>query len=474
MSWLKIDTDCAIDDSPASAFVAVALRRNANAYPAQLARSCAHAYERFDNGSITDGPQHIATHPDIYAGNWYYVDVGTNATLLVVRLRYRTATATETLRVTIRHRASGAVATGTLVASTGITTQDFTMTLREPLSGVQTLWVGFQSVAAEEPDTYPPSVFAAAGSQVYGFQPASPGAPWSGRTTKLLVLPAFGDTSTDSDTAPKRLFVGYSAPATEYDAGSDVGLRMDVWPDVETQPAMLPYQADVTKAAFAATYDLGVCFLFGVSFAVIDTAPVAFTPDYAHDGMAASAMPGYQTPQRVAAETYGHTLAIAPSPNADWHGRVLSRFDTESRVFVARDKAVKVRANVSCIATRVGDTQPKLRLEIFDNVGLMIDSIDEAVAETDNYIYPRRTLTATAGDVTSLALANMRHAPELWGMGSTSSNEDTIWPVAFTLSVATEAGAAYTAVLTYDPDSVAGPGLLVAFGLNVYDLVQEV
>lgn len=470
MSWIKIDTDAATEDGPANSFVATALRRNANAYPTQLVRSVSHTYERWDSGAQTDGPQFVATHPEVYAGNWYAVDCGKNATRLDIRIRYATATTKETVRVRVRHPRSGSEVDEYIPPSTSVSVQDVQLNLREPLSGLQNVWVGFRSTIAEEPDTYPPSVLAASGSQVFGYQPVSPGTAWAGRMAKLLVMPNIGDTSTNVSALPALFFVGYAAPATQFDAGADVGLRMDVWPDVETQPAALPYLADTTKSAFASTYDLGVCYLYGVAFGVAYAANDSFTPAYAHDGMSAAGIMSYQTSQRAAANTFAHTLAIAPSPAGDWHGRLLSSGDTESRVFVSRYKYSRVRMALCLIATDVGDALPAIRLRILDAGGTTLAEESTTVQQsTSAWLAPRRTLVPVPN--TSLALANMSHTPGDWGMGSLSSDSDALSTVALTVDVQADVGDPLVAEVTYD--AVAGKGLMYVFGLTETELVEE-
>jgi hypothetical protein len=470
MTWKKIDTDAATEDGAAHAFVAVAVQRNANGYPSQLARSVSHTYERWDAGAQTDGPQVLATHPRVEAGNWYMVDFGRSARQVEVRIRYATATMTESATVAVRYLRSGEFVEAALPASTTVTQHTMTLTLNREVSGVQPLWVGFVSDVAGSPDTYPPSVIAASGSQIFGYQPAS-GAPWSGRTAKLLVMPDIGDTSTDATGIPAEFFVGYSAPAPQFDAGSDVGLRMDVWPDVETQPAALPYLEDVTKSAFAATYDLGVVYLHGIAFAVTAAVDDTYTPGYAHDGMSAAGMLSYQTQQRVAAGLYGYTLALAPSPTGNWHARLMSPGDTEERICTSRNKYSRIRCGVMLIANGVVGDLPLLRLEVFDGTGTLLASEDQLVAQYARSMSPRRQIAAEPGS--SLTLANMSHTPGDWGMSSLSGLTDPRSVVSLSVDVISDVGLPLVVRFTYDPDLKAGLGMLYGFGLTAVDLVEE-
>lgn len=473
MTWKKIDDGAAVEDGAAHAWLASALRRNANSYPTQLARSVAHVYQRFDNGAQTDGPQVVATHPEVAAGNWYLIDVGNNATRLDIRITYWTATATESVRVQVKHPRSGSQSVETkLPSSTSITYEDVHLDLRSPLSGVQPFWLGFRSTIAENPDEYPPSLLSGIASQVFAYQPVAPGTAWSGKTTKLLVIPSFTNTSTNVNALPSLFFVGYSAPAPQFDSGTDIGLRMDIWPDLDTQPAALPYLGDTTKSVFANTYDLGVCYVSSVAFAVTVALDDTYTPAYAHDGMSAAGMLAYQVPQRTAANTNGATLAIAPSPNGEWHGRVLNSGEGETRVFVATEKQMRVTATIVLIATGVDAVIPKYQLEVYDAAGALIHSDTTDVEQsTSAWVVPR--VSRVPSPAHSLVMANMQHTEGEWGMGSVSADTDvgTMVMTSVSVTVDVDKGDALTAVFTYDPDDVAGPGLLYGISMVAYGQV---
>lgn len=475
MSWIKFDTDAATEDGAAHAAIATAMRRNANAYPTQLARSVSHYYERFSEGVRTDGPQFIATHPQIYAGNWYLVDMGQNATQLSVRLHYRTATATESVRVRVQVPWCDAIDSFTLPASTSPTTADALLFFPAPTRGVQRVHVAFRSEIAAEPDAYPPFVLSATGSQIYGYQPAAPGVPWSGRMAKYLIMPNVGDTSTNTDVAGTRIFVGYAAPAPVLDSGGDIGVRLDVWPDVETQPAVLPTLADPSKGGFATTHDLGICYLMGIAFAVTGNSDTSYTPDYAHDGMSAAGQAQYQTPQLSAVNRCAHTLAIAPDPFGDWHGQILASKGEITRVVVPQTgKAIRLRveARIYLIATEVDGQVPNVTLTVYDDVGApLVDFTTTATQVINGYFQPRRTIAPTAN--TSLVLANMQHVSYEWGMGSLSSFEDYPTEAVF-LAVTTpddvDAGRAYVVAVSFDvmPSSIGSKALVYACGIVAY------
>lgn len=140
--WRKIDSDTTLANQPYSAFLACGLTRNINGYPKDLASQATAVWQ-----SAT--PTVWASY-DAYTGTVVSYDVGMNASQVTITLQYSTVTAAVAGLVQIKHIEAGGLVTVEITPTTTVDSLSVDFTFQQPVSGIQSFFVGFKSNKAAE------------------------------------------------------------------------------------------------------------------------------------------------------------------------------------------------------------------------------------------------------------------------------------------------------------------------------------
>jgi len=278
--WRKIDSDTAQANQPYSAFLACGLTRNINGYPKDLTRQATAVWQ-----SATET---VWASFDAYTGTVVSFDVGMNASQVTLTLQYATATNNVAGLVQIRHIEAGGMVTVELTPSTNVSALPVEFTFQQPLSGIQSFFVGFKSNKAVESrgsvnlrGGVANQIFADKVGSTYPFSLAVGGH----EIYDLLVIDAASVNGVPNPIADSRreYQIGYFRHFANSSLGYDG--TFTIWPELEQGAAFLPTAPDGSLQIGADLYELGALRLRAISCQVgvasISNAPTPLAHDLA-------------------------------------------------------------------------------------------------------------------------------------------------------------------------------------------------
>lgn len=258
--WRKIDSDTTLANQPYSAFLVCGLTQNINGYPKDLTSQATAVWQ-----SAT--PTVWASY-DAYTGTVVSYDVGMNASQVTLTLQYSTVTAAVAGLVQIKHIEGGGVVTVELTPTTSVDSLSVDFTFQQPLSGIQSFFVGFKSNKAAESrgsvnlrGGVENQIFADNIGSTYPFNLSVGGH----EIYDLLVIDAASANGVPNPIADSRR--EYQIGYFRHFANNNLGYHgtFTIWPELEQGAAFLPTAPIDSLQMGAHLYELGALKLLAIS-----------------------------------------------------------------------------------------------------------------------------------------------------------------------------------------------------------------
>ena len=258
--WRKIDSDTTLANQPYSAFLACGLTRNINGYPKDLTSQATAVWQ-----SAT--PTVWASY-DAYTGTVVSYDVGMNASQVTITLQYSTVTAAVAGLVQIKHIEAGGLVTVELTPTTVPDSLSVDFTFQQPVSGIQSFFVGFKSNKAAElrgsvnlRGGVANQIFADKIGSQYPFNLSVGGH----EIYDLLVIDAASANGIPNPIANSRR--EYQIGHFRHYANNSLGYHgtFTIWPELEQGSAFLPTAPFGSLQMGAHLYELGALKLLAIS-----------------------------------------------------------------------------------------------------------------------------------------------------------------------------------------------------------------
>jgi len=258
--WRKIDSDTTLANQPYSAFLACGLTRNINGYPKDLSKQATAVWQ-----SAT--PTVWASY-DAYTGTVISFDVGMNVSQVTFTLQYSTVTAAVAGLLQFKHIEAGGLVTVELTPTTTVDELSVEFTFQQPLSGIQSFFVGFKSDKAAESrgsvnlrGGVANQIFADNISSTYPFSLSVGGH----EIYDLLVIDAASANGIPNPIADSRR--EYQICHFRHYANNSLGYygTFTLWPELEQGAAFLPTAPFNSLQIGADLYELGALKLLAIS-----------------------------------------------------------------------------------------------------------------------------------------------------------------------------------------------------------------
>ena len=284
MTWSKLDDTLTVADEPLSAFLGYGLTRNTNAYPTDLSRLTTFVYPTTSAGAAKvkwaayERPR----------GTFVTVDVGINATNFIVDVFYKTTNSALGGQIYVRHADSGAQVQVAAAGRAVFGSLQVPFTVARPLTGLQGFYIGWISDVSED-TVGSVELVGAVGNQVF-CEPAT-GIPYpftlaTGYYEMYHLLKIDPGVTRPAPAPATDALLDYQVCAFRHNLNANRpphGVLL-IWPELETQPAILPTATAATGGTkiTGSIYELGRIELFSISVEVRDALDGTVLPPYAY------------------------------------------------------------------------------------------------------------------------------------------------------------------------------------------------
>lgn len=261
MQWVKLDDTTVAADQPLSAFVGKSLADNVNTYDKQLTRLATFVYPTTSAG---DAKVKWASALD-RRGTIIVVDVGNNAISFVVKVFYRTTNAALGGKIYVQDIDTGWQVYSNVPGSASPTSIDIAVG-SSGLTGRRAFHISFQSDVSESP-VGTVEVVGGVGNQVF-CEPFGSNYPFTLATGyyEMYHLLKFDPSAGNPAPAPDAL-LDYQVCAFRHNTNPNRPPHgvLVVWPEVETNPPILPTGTTGAPKNNANLYELGRLELYSIT-----------------------------------------------------------------------------------------------------------------------------------------------------------------------------------------------------------------